>query len=168
MPRFIFKLEGLLRQRKNIEAERQRDVVELGARLAALDAELRALDSSARVTDQDMRDNRLLGKLDLSFLAAHRRYTLSMQRKAMGIAEKMAAAQALINEARKKLIDAARQRKIVEKLRERQLNRWKEAIARGELAALDEVGMQLAYRQLLDDRGSDHAQIDFEAQAGMS
>ena len=121
-------------------------------RWRALDAELRALDASVRATEQDLRDNRLIGKIDLAFLAGHRRYVMSMQRKAMAIAEKMAGVKNLTDAARRNLIEAAKQRKIVEKLRERQLARWTSDAAQSETAAMDEAAMQLAFAQNLEDR----------------
>jgi flagellar FliJ protein len=152
MPKFIFRLEGALRQRKNVEEQRKRELAEWQTQMEVLDAELRALDASVRATEQDLRANRLIGPLDLSFLAAHRRYAFSMQRKALVIAERMAGIQNSLNEARRNLIEAAKQRKIVERLRERQQLRWKEALDKSELAAMDEVGMQLAFQQNIDDR----------------
>ena len=40
------------------------------------------------------------------------------------------------------------QRKVMEKLRERQYQRWRAELSRRELAEMDEIGMQLAYQNL--------------------
>ena len=148
MAKFVFKLDGVLKHRTNIEHQRKRELAVVQAQMTALDGELRALDSSVRASVEDLRTNRLVGKIDLSFLAAHRRYSIAMQRKAMGIAEKMAAIQVHVDRARRNLSEASKQRKILEKLRERLLARWTEAVERRDVAEMDEIAMQLGHEQL--------------------
>jgi len=148
MPRFKFQLEGVLEHRKNIEEEKQRALAAVLAEMQRLKNELSDLDQLARGAVADLRDNRLTGHLDMSFLAAHRRFTGSVQRKAIAIAQKMALVQRQIDEARAALSEAAKQRKIIEKLRERQLERWQSQQHRQENDELDDIGMQLAFRQL--------------------
>jgi flagellar FliJ protein len=152
MAKFVFKLDGVLKHRTNIEHQRKRELAFVQAQMTALDGELRALDSSVRASVEDLRTNRLLGKIDLSFLAAHRRYSIAMQRKAMGIAEKMAAIQQHVDRARRNLSEASKQRKILEKLRERLLARWTEAIERRDVAEMDEIAMQLGHEQLAPEQ----------------
>src|SRR5204863_5194564 len=81
---------------------------------------------------------------DMAFLGAHRRYILAMQRKAMELAQRMAAQQQIVDAARRALAEAAKQRKIMDKLRERQHERWKGEQSRKESEELAEVNMQLA------------------------
>src|ERR1700722_19924413 len=121
MARFIFKLEGVLRQRKAAEQQKQRELANIQGRMTALQAELQAMDLSVQTATEDVRRNRLTGPLDMSFLAAHRRYSFAMQRKAMELAQKMAVVQRDVEAARAKFTEAAKQRKVIEKLRERQL-----------------------------------------------
>ncbi|HEV8604144.1 MAG TPA: flagellar export protein FliJ [Tepidisphaeraceae bacterium] len=148
MKGFEFKLEGVLEHRRNIENEKQRALAEVLAEMQRLKNELAELDRVARGATADLRENRLVGRLDMSFLAAHRRFTGSVQRKAIALAQKMALVQRQIDEARSTLSEAAKQRKIIEKLRERQLERWKMQRNRQENEELDDIGMQLAFRQL--------------------
>ncbi len=148
MARFHFNLSGVLEHRKNIEEKKQRALAAILAEMQRLKNDLADLDQTARIAVADLRENRLTGRLDLSFLAAHRRFTGSVQRKALAIAQKMALVQRQIDEARASLADAAKQRKIIEKLRERQLHRWQDQQQRQENQELDDIGMQLAFRQL--------------------
>ena len=104
MPKFIFKLEGVLRQRKHIERQKQR---ELAARVQALtqaQTELEQLRDAAQKSNDELRQNHLTGSLDMSFLAAHRRFLLAMQRQATAIAQKIAAAQQQVDDARKVVV----------------------------------------------------------------
>ena len=144
MPKFVFQLDAVLRHRKMIEEQRQRELGAVQTVMAAMEAELRSIDEAARGVSDDVRTNRLTGKLDMTFLAAHRRYVLAMQRKAVALAQRMAAQQQLVDAARKQLAEAAKQRKIIEKLKERQHERWKVEQSRKELDHLSEVNMQLA------------------------
>jgi flagellar FliJ protein len=147
MARFDFPLEGILRQRKGVEQERMREMAMAQAQMNRLKEELQALDRSAQEATAELRRDRLIGPLDMGFIAAHRRFTASIQRKAMGLVQRMALAQREINEKRNALAQAAKERKIIEKLKEKQLERWREAQARKEMAEMDEIGMQISYRQ---------------------
>lgn len=144
MAKFVFKLQGVLRQRELIERQRQREMAELQRQMTVLEQSLRDLNGSVQTSTDDLRVNHLTGKLDMNFLAAHRRYLVAMQRQGMELAQRMALLQRQMNEAREQLADAARDRKVIEKLREKQLERWKVEESRRELAEMDEVAMQLS------------------------
>lgn len=144
MPKFVFKLEAVLRHRKTLEEQRQRELGQVQAEMSRMEGQLRELDETTKNVSEDVRSNRLTGKLDMAFLAAHRRYVLAMQRKALDLAQKMAAHRLVVDAARARLAEAAKERKIIEKLRERQQDRWKTELSRKELEQLQEVNMQLA------------------------
>lgn len=146
MPKFRFQLDGVLRQRKLVEEQRQREFGAVQAELVALQAQLREMDDSVQSTVGDLRENRLVGRIDLSFLTAHRRYMLAMQRKAVALAQQIAAAQVKVDEARAALLAAAMQRKVIEKLRERRRAAWALELERKDMALLDEIGTQIGYR----------------------
>jgi flagellar FliJ protein len=150
MARFVFKLEGILRHRANLEEQRRRELAQIQAQMATLQGELDELDAAMRASEADLRQNRLVGRLDLTFLAAQRRYAIAMRKKALGVAQKMAGVQRQLDTARASLADAAKARKIIEKLRDRQLARWKEDQAHHELLELDDVAMRLSYQNGLE------------------
>jgi flagellar FliJ protein len=154
MPKFVFRLQAVLRHRKAIEQEKQRDLAVAVARFAELEGQLKALESSMRETNDDVRRNRLTGRLDVAFITAHRRFLLGMQRKALDLATRMAAAQKDVDAARAALAEAAKQRMVLDKLRDKQHTRWREDLERKELADLDEVGMQLAVQDMISGRNS--------------
>ncbi len=144
MARFLFHLDGLLRHRKSQERERQRDVAVIAAEMSVLQAELGSLNGTLQQTLDDLRSNHLVGRLDLQFLAAHRRYILSVQRKTGSIAQKMALVQKQIDNARAQLIEAARQRKMLEKLREKHHQEWVARQNHSEFLEADDIGTRLA------------------------
>jgi len=151
MARFVFSLEAVLRQRKHVEEERQRAFAVVQAQMSTMQNELKAMGSEMQRALEDLRQNHLTGKIDLAFLAAHRRFTAAMQRKAVTLTQRIALFQRQVDEARAALAEAAKNRKAIEKLREKQFEQWRADLHRKELAELDEIGMQLAYRSTGSD-----------------
>jgi flagellar FliJ protein len=151
MARFVFKLAGVLRQRLHVERQRQRDVAERQAHLTSLQQQLKQLNERVQATNDDVRNNHLTGTLDMAYLAAHRRFLAAMQRGAVEIVQRMAVAQRHVDEALAALAEAAKQRKIIEKLREKQFERWRAEQDRKEVAELDEVAMQISYHNMAQD-----------------
>jgi len=151
MAAFGFQLEGVLRHRKTIERERQRELAGAAAQMQQLRSELQHLDGNMREAMVELRERGLIGRLDMSYLAAHRRFATAMQQRAMVLAQRMALSQRQMDDRRKALAEAAKERKVMEKLRERHYERWLEDVKRREMQDLDEIGMQLSYRQARDE-----------------
>ncbi len=145
MARFVFSLQSLLAHRERIEKERQRDASVAGAELVAARADLLQVETAVRDALNDLRANHLSGKIDLTYLAAHRRFMLAMQRQQLVRADQVRVAQAKMDVAQRALAEAAKQRKAIDTLREQQQASWSEGEARREAAATDEVAMQMAY-----------------------
>ena len=161
MAKFVFKFDGVLRQREHVETQRQRELAIVQQEMTKLQTQLRELNESVQTSTDDLRNNHLTGRLDLNFLAAHRRFTLAMTRKGAALVQQIAGVQKRVDVAQAALAEAAKQRKIIEKLRERSLERWKADLARKEMMETDEIAMQIGYRNSLDDA----ARSDAEATA---
>jgi flagellar export protein FliJ len=151
MAKFVFKLQSLLKQRKREEQECQRLLAEQAAVVNAAEEAVRQINESVHSGHDEVRRH-LMGKLDMSFLAAHRRFMGAMQRQVAELLQKVVVAKKKLEEARIKLADAAKRRKAIEKLRETQLKRWQLDQARKETALSDEIGNQLAYHNILEDQ----------------
>jgi len=147
MAQFKFKLAAVLRHRESVEKERQRDYALALARQKEIEDQLKALDQTMQSTNDDVRQNHLVGRLDVSFITAHRRFLLGMRQKAATLAVALAKAQKETEAARVVMAEAAKQRMVLEKLREKQEQRWRDEAARKEMMALDEVAMQIAFAQ---------------------
>lgn len=148
MAKFVFKLDGVLKQRKHEERERLREASQRQAVVTEIESSLRRLHESVSGSNDDVRTNRLTGKLDMNFLGAHRRFLFAMQRRAIELAQKMAYAQKQLQEAQSLLAEAAKRRKTIEKLRENQFARWRAEQGRKEQLQLDEAGMQIAFQNI--------------------
>lgn len=154
MAQFRFQLQGVLEHRERIEKDRQRELAVARSEMVRLDAELQSLNHEVQQSTTHVRDNHLVGRLDLAYLAAHRRYMLGMQRKVVAVAQKMGAQQVVVDAARLALAEASKQKKIVEKLREKQHQRWTADLARREAGVLDELTTQLSFRMLAETEGA--------------
>jgi flagellar FliJ protein len=148
MARFKFRLEGVLRHRKHLEQQQQRELAMVQGQMARLQGQLRELNDSVKAATDDVRQNHMTGKLDLDFLAGYRRFMVGMQRQAVVLMQKMALVQKQVEEAQKGLAEAAKQRKVIEKLKERQEQRWMEDVQRKENADLDEIGVQMSFLRM--------------------
>jgi flagellar FliJ protein len=149
MARFIFQLEGVLRHRKNVEHQRQRDVAEIQAQMTKLQTELLAMDAEVQAVNKDVLQHHMSGKIDASCLIAHRRFMAGAQKRAVDLAQRMGAVQVKLDVARRALTEAAKERKVMEKLKEKQQESWQLAVSRKEAAAMDEVAMQISVRKML-------------------
>lgn len=147
MAAYRFELQSVLDHRVRVEQQRQRELAAVAAEVAGLEQRLRDLDEQAREATDDLRRRHLHGRVDVTVLSAHRRFQFAAQRKAMDLAEAIAAASRRRDEARRLLVDASTQRKVLEKLRERRQAAWQAQISRRENAELDEIAMRLATGQ---------------------
>jgi flagellar export protein FliJ len=152
MAQFNFPLEGVLQHRKMLEHTAQRDAAVAQRALVELQAQLTRLDESVKGVSEDVRQNHLVGRIDVSFITAHRRFLLSMERAALDLARQIAEAQSKVSRAQAALLDAARNRKGIEKLRERHLERWSAGETKRENERLDEAGTQIAFRNIVAQR----------------
>ena len=150
MAHFVFNLEHVLRARRYAEQERQRLLADEQSVMTRLEVKLRELDGNVQSNMDDLRSNRLTGSLDMRFLAAHRRFVAAVRQEAMGVIQAMARQQLKVDEAQRHLAEAAKQRKIIEKLRERAFERWRAEQAHKEALQADEAATQLSYRKMLE------------------
>ncbi len=145
MPKFVFNLEAVLRQKSYIEKDKQRELALIQWQMTQLQTELRALNETVRTSTTDIRDHRLVGKLDMMFLAAHRRFMAATQKKGMELVQRMSLVQKQVDGAQKALAEAATNRKAMEKLKEKHFDRWTADLAQKEFLAADEMNTQMSY-----------------------
>ncbi len=148
MSKFTFSLEPVLRHRLRLEQQAQRVVAERAAGVTRLQDELSALNADLSTSTAQLRSQHLVGSLDLAYLTAHRRYTADVARRGTLLMQRIAVAQRGVDEARARLIEAAKQRRAMETLREKQEARWRADQARRELAEADDATSRLTHASL--------------------
>jgi flagellar FliJ protein len=146
MARFRFKLEPLLRARRHVEREKQRAVAGIERERLALEDALRRRQRFVIEGKAALRDH-LVGDLDMPSLRAHAGSTIQVMREAERIVLELAGVHKRLEVARSALVEAARDRRSLELLRDRRLAQWKAALNKAEDAALDELAIHAAARR---------------------
>ncbi|MDY7109689.1 MAG: flagellar export protein FliJ [Planctomycetota bacterium] len=146
MARFRFKLEPLLKARRHAEREKQRAVAELERQRLDLEDALRRRQAFIVEGKAALRD-RLVGDLDMPSLRAHAGSTVQVMREAERLVLELAGVHKRLEAARGELVEAARERRSLELLRDRRLAQWKAALNKAEDAALDELAVHAAARR---------------------
>ncbi|MCM8773675.1 MAG: flagellar export protein FliJ [Candidatus Omnitrophica bacterium] len=142
MPEFKFRLEKVLELRKKKEEERQRELAMLKELLLREEQFLKEL----KEKDCKMRE-------EISVLQAHNhkpidieeliRYTDYLEKLREKIISQIENIKKLIEDTEKKrgeLIDASKEKKIMEKLKDNQFKKFKETVDSWERKILDEIG----------------------------
>ncbi|MFN4242034.1 MAG: flagellar export protein FliJ [Tepidisphaerales bacterium] len=152
MKRFRFSLEALLEHRRRLEEARQRELAAELSALSRLQGQLDAIADAVREEAAALRDGQLVGRVDVSLLTAHRRFVLACERQRGALLEHMAAARGRVERARALLVEAARARKVVERLKERRYTQWKAEVLKAEQAETDDATSALGVYRMLRGR----------------
>jgi flagellar FliJ protein len=156
MPRFVFKLEGVLDQRRHVEQQRQRDLAE--AQLQILTIERQVEEAAA---SQESASVPLRGQIDPRTLAVQVRFSQVMRQKLSTLRQQLAAAREDLSTAHAALLEASKQRKVLEKLQEKQQARWTEEQKRREAATHEEMNQHAGAENSRED-SSDGGSFPFD------
>ncbi|WP_432799457.1 flagellar export protein FliJ [Poriferisphaera sp. WC338] len=148
MPRFAFKYETLLDHRRTIEEDRQRDVARLLRTKMIFEGELRKMQETIVTSKHALADG-LVGAVDVRRIAEFAGYSSHVTVRGQNLVMKMAELENHLQTARGKLLDATKQRKALELLKEKQFDAWKYAENKKESAELDEIATQRYARKLV-------------------
>ena len=148
MARFVFGLQTVLEQREIEETLCKKELFEAQLAQKRLMDDLAELEGQIRGANESMRNEHLVGILKPTMIATHRRYLIAMKQQVFSLAEKIAAARTTVEARQRKLAEASKSKKVIELLRDKQKSRWTAEQDRKELAAADDVAMQIAYHNL--------------------
>ena len=144
MKPFKFQLEAVLRHRRHIEEQLQRNVAELRNQLSEMKRHLRELAEQSNCAAREIRQH-LIGTIDPNYLSAHYRFTAANEKKAAQLTQNINTQQQQIDDAQTRLMNAVKQRKMIEKLKDRQRERWLADVAQKEFLQADELSTRLAF-----------------------
>ena len=155
MPRgFTFRLEALLRVRRQARDAQQRVVAEVVRRVKQQEAQIRRTNEVLRTEVEALRTSQHRDHLDLAELQGHRSYMGRLHRELREAAERLSEAESVLDQERAKLAEASKQHKVIEKLKEKQYARYRAHIDRMERMLEDESGLQ----QYLRNNGEQKAE----------
>jgi flagellar FliJ protein len=148
--RFHFKLEALLDHRQRVEKEKQRKLAVIQQEVQVITRQLQETHARIAAENKTLTATALTGTLDMQYIAHEKRFVGNLHIKIVLGMQKLAGLEKTLNAARAELLAAARDRKVIEKLKEKQLARWRLEQDRKEAALMDEIGTQLAIRSALE------------------
>ena len=149
MGTFRFRLEALRNLRAQALLERRRATAEAVRAVQAIEEELGQLTTQLRETMTWTRDAQAAGPLDLTSLRGSQFYRGWLQRRILESGTERTEAQRLLDEERARLTDADTKLKVVEKLRERQWQRFQDDERRRAQLETDEAGLNV-FRRVAD------------------
>ena len=157
--KFHFPLEALLTHRLHVEKEKQRKLAEVQGEIQQLTGQIH--DTHARISAENraLTSTQLTGTLDMQYIAFEKRYVGNLHVRIILAMQKLAALEGKLAAARAELLAAARDRRVIEKLKEKQHSRWKQAQDKKEAALMDEIGTQLSLRHAAESAERESAEL---------
>lgn len=140
--RYVFRLEAVLKLRKRREDDWRRRVAEQSRKVAAAQGELRLIEDELRGELSRTREGQLTASLDVTFASRQRGYLSWLERRKLDAGQHLATLDAQLRQQQGALIQASREVKTLEKLRERQQARAAECEHRALRVEEDEIGRQ--------------------------
>lgn len=141
MASFQFQYKTVLRQREVIEQQKQRALAKLMHQRNAMVNQLREMQETISASKREAADG-LIGSVDLHAIAGIARYSASCALRGNALVRDLAKLENLVEQARNELIEAAKNRKALELLRDRQRQAWELEQRRMEASLLDEQTTQ--------------------------
>ncbi len=145
--RFIFRLETVRRLRQLDVERRQRALAEAIHRVRDLDNYIGDLNRELRETMLTDRGHQERTTLDVAQLRSGQLHGGWLRKQVLVSREELSRREKRVDEERRKLQDADKRLKVIEKLKERHATRHRELVHRAEQAETDEVGTQLFVRR---------------------
>jgi len=147
---FKFRLEVLLRVRKQERDAQRRVVAEVLREIGAIERRIKEATEALRMEKDNTRDARGVARLDLAALRGHQFYASRLHRWIGEGRMDLAARQTLLEKEREKLAEASKRLKAIEKLREKHLQRHMLLELRRERVAEDELAAQRYIRRRVE------------------
>jgi flagellar FliJ protein len=138
---FRFRLEPLLRLRLNERDQRRADLAKALRALEVLQAELVKLQQEQTEVAERGRILKAPGAADVDALLATHRYQALLAARRRQVLEQISQVETECERRRVALVEADRQVRVLEKLRERRAAEYARAAERREAKQLDEVGI---------------------------
>lgn len=159
MRKFVFKLEGLLEQRRHAETCCQRALAEAQRQMMGIEEEIDRVAVTEKSAQVPLR-----GRIDPRALAVQVRFSQMMREKLSTLRGQLADARIELATAQATLVEAGKQRKVLEKLQEKQQAKFAEEQGRRDAGAADDLAQQMSRESEHhpDERVNGHANESLE------
>jgi flagellar FliJ protein len=143
--KFKFRLEPLLKIREHREKERQKDHAAAVGKVHEQKDAVEGIDNE-RISTMDYQRGKSVGRLLIAEALVYSRYLMRLKRERIAGVELLHGLQKEAEQKRQELVEAARERKIFDLLKEKQQQRHREEAEKADQKELDEVAVG-AYRR---------------------
>jgi len=140
MKKFRYRLQALLKLREHVERERQKELAATTLKVREQQSQVAEIYSKTSTALESKREHQT-GRLDLVDMQLFSRYLHRLKRDTIGAEEFLRALKKTEGKKRQALLDAARERKIDEKLKERQQNQFYKEYELAATKEADEAGL---------------------------
>ncbi len=148
MPRFTFRFSTLLKHRRHLEWQCQRDLATRLRTQMILKNQLRTMQETISQSKLDIATS-LVGKVDVDAVRRIGSHGAHMQLRGQQVVLRLAHIERDIHQARSALIDATRQRKALELLRKKHFEAWQAEQRRRETNQMDELATGAFVRKMM-------------------
>lgn len=138
MKKFRFRLQALLKVREHLERERQKEHGAAVRKVLKQQAELHSIDETRALT-REQQCSRMVGNLSVAEMLVYSRYLIKLRRDQAVGGQLLHVLEREAEQKRLKLLEASKQKKIYEKLKERHHQRFNVEVARLERKDSDEA-----------------------------
>ncbi len=145
MKKFQFRLQPVMRLREAARDERRQELADALAVEANLREQMRAIEREQQSARHGY--TATVGAVNVDRLLESQRYATVLELQRRMLDRQLADVAAEIDKRRQAVVEADREVKTVEKLRETQAQRWRFAAERKDQVALDEIAAQRFVRQ---------------------
>jgi flagellar FliJ protein len=146
MAKFEFQFEAVLHHRKVQEDQKQRTLAKLLREKLILENQLRSMQQTISTDKREMAGS-LVGSVDVRRIRQHAAHAGQVAVLARHMAARLMIVHKQIDLARAELLKAAKAKKAIELLREKQFTRWRKAEDKKDAAMLDEIATQAYARR---------------------
>ncbi|RKX23975.1 MAG: flagellar export protein FliJ [Candidatus Zixiibacteriota bacterium] len=149
--KFKFRFEPLLKVRKHTEKERQKQLATSLKEVQDQQGMLTEMDKE-RLGATERQRTRMCGPISLAETLVYSRFLVKLKRQRLAGAELLHGLEKEAEQRRRKLVEAARERKIYEMLKEKQQFRHRQEMEKTEQKETDEIASSSFLRQRKRER----------------
>ncbi len=146
MKKFKFRLETVLQLRQRKEDEKKKVVGELVSKINEQQNQAIEMSRILQQEGQHLKSQHELGQIDLNWMSQYRRYVSHIHQAINHRIENVTQIQNELQHARMDLMHATREKKIIEKLKEKKHKLYKKELNKEQAREQDEVAQQLYLR----------------------
>ncbi|MBN1436468.1 MAG: flagellar export protein FliJ [Sedimentisphaerales bacterium] len=147
MKKFEFRLQTLLKLREQVEGQKKRVVAELVQQINQQQQEALELNAAMREQGEILKKQRASGQIDVSWFGNYRSYVTHIQQAIQQRVQNVKEIQKQLMIARHELAEAAKETKVLEKLKQKRRERYDYELQLAEAREQDEISKNIFLRK---------------------